>query len=118
MVAPIWGCPRARGCLRGICEVLASGPALEPSQEPPLFVAFREWMKQQRGTSDSTLADYGLPIRALLARLGDDPSSFDAQGLRQFVLEASRRSGWATAKRYTTALRMFLRFLISEGTCA
>jgi len=91
---------------------------VEPSQEPPLLVAFWEWMKQQRGTSDSTLADYGLPIRALLVRLGDDPSSFDAQGLRQFVLEASRRSGWATAKRYTTALRMFLRFLIAEGQCA
>jgi len=90
---------------------------VEPSREPPLLVAFWEWMKQQRGTSDSTLAGYGLSIRALLVRLGDDPGSFDAQGLRQFVLEASRRSGWARAKTCTTALRMFLRFLISEGTC-
>jgi site-specific recombinase XerD len=37
--------------------------------------------------------------------------------LRQFVLEKSQQSGWATAKTCTTALRMFLRFLISEGKC-
>jgi len=41
----------------------------------------------------------------------------DAAGLRQFVLQQSRTTGWAAAKSCTTALRMFLRFLIAEGRC-
>lgn len=86
--------------------------------EPVLVTAFCRWMRQQRGTGDQTLANYSRPIRALLSRLGDEPHRFDARSVRRFVLEESRRSGWATAKRCTTALRMFLRFLIVEGRCA
>lgn len=92
--------------------------SIEPNQAPPLLVAFLRWMRQQRGSCDDTLYHYGSCIRALLKRLGEDPSRFDAQGLRQFVLETSQQSGWARTKKHTTALRMFLRFLISEGKCA
>jgi site-specific recombinase XerD len=75
-------------------------------------------MREQRGTCETTLSNYARPIRALLARLGEEPSQFDASSLRNFVLERSRASGWAAAKTCTTALRMFLRFLIAEGQCA
>jgi len=92
--------------------------AAEPNQDPPLLVAFLRWMRQQRGSGDNILYHYGSCIRALLKRLGEDPTRFDARGLRQFLLEANRQSGWSRAKKHTTALRMFLRFLISEGTCA
>jgi len=91
---------------------------VEPIHDPVLLVEFRHWMRQQRGTCDLTLYNYGLSIKALLTCLGEDPARFDAQSLRQFILETSRHSGWAKAKRCTTALRMFLRFLISEGQCA
>ena len=90
----------------------------EPHQDPPLLVAFRQWMRQERGTGDGTLYQYSLRIQALLERLGDDPRRFDAQNLRQFVLETHRHAGWGVAKKCTTALRMFLRFLIAEGRCA
>jgi site-specific recombinase XerD len=90
----------------------------EPHQDPPLLVAFRQWMRQERGTGDSTLYQYSLRIQALLAHLGDDPRRFDAQNLRQFVLETHRHEGWGVAKKCTTALRMFLRFLVAEGQCA
>ena len=88
------------------------------AQEPVLFAAFCHWMRQQRGTCDPTLYNYSLSIRALLRRLGEEPGRFDAQNLRQFVLEYSQQRGWAAAKKCTTALRMFLRFLIAEGQCA
>ena len=52
--------------------------SVEPIQDPPLLVAFRQWMRQVRGTCDGTLYNYGLSIQALLARLGDDPRRFDA----------------------------------------
>ena len=92
--------------------------SVEQNQDPALLVAFRQWMIQQRGSCDRTLYEYGFCIRALLQRLGDDPSRFDAQGLRQFVMETSRQSGRAKTKMYTKALRMFLRFLVAEGKCA
>jgi site-specific recombinase XerD len=92
--------------------------SVEQNQDPALLVAFRQWMIQQRGSCDRTLYEYGFCIQALLQRLGDDPRRFDAQGLRQFVMETSRQSGWAKTKMYTTALRMFLRFLVAEGKCA
>jgi integrase/recombinase XerD len=85
--------------------------------EPGLFKEFCEWMRAQRGTSDQTLCNYGIPIRMLLRRFGEDPSKLDARRLRQFVLQQSRTTGWTTAKRCTTALRMFLRFLVAEGRC-
>ncbi|MFQ5973732.1 MAG: tyrosine-type recombinase/integrase [Alphaproteobacteria bacterium] len=86
--------------------------------DPVLLTAFGQWMRQQRGTCESTLSNYGRHIRELLGRLGDDPSQFDARSLRQFVIEASRTRGWAASKTRTTALRMFLRFLIADGQCA
>jgi len=89
--------------------------SVERNQDPPLFVAFGQWMRQVRGTCEGTLYNYGLIIKALLVRLGEDPHRFDAQSLRQFVLETSRHGA---ARRCTTALRMFLRFLIAEGQCA
>ncbi|MBI4249840.1 MAG: tyrosine-type recombinase/integrase [Elusimicrobia bacterium] len=83
-----------------------------------LMVAFCQWMRERRGTCESTLYNYGVHIRELLRRLGEEPEKFDARGLRQFVIEGKQACGWAAAKTRTTALRMFLRFLIAEGKCA
>lgn len=85
---------------------------------PSLFVSFCHWMQQQRGTCDSTLANYAIHICELLKRVGDDPTRWDARQLREFILDGSRTCGWASAKKRTTALRMLLRFLVAEGTCA
>lgn len=74
-------------------------------------------MRAQRGTSDQTLYNYGLHIRGLIRRFGEDLNRLDARRLRQFVLEEHRTAGWAKAKKCTTSLRMFLRFLIAEGYC-
>ena len=82
---------------------------------PVLLQSFCQWMREHRGTSETTLYNYGLPSRELIQRFGEDPGKLDAQRLRRFVLSQSRNTGWAVAKRCTTALRMFLRFLIAEG---
>jgi site-specific recombinase XerD len=89
-----------------------------PVHDPALLTAFCQWMRQQRGTCGGTLANYGIHIREFLTRFGEEPGTFDARSLRQFVLEASQARGWAAAKKCTTALRMFLRFLIADGRCA
>jgi integrase/recombinase XerD len=88
-----------------------------PICEPAPLIGFREWMHRQRGTCAATLDNYTLPIRTLLTRLGEDLSRLDARTLRQFVIEGSQTCGWSAAKKRTTALRMFLRYLIAEGKC-
>jgi len=98
--------------------VVKTPVAKSSAEEPPLLTEFRQWMRERRGTSEATLYNYGIHIRALLQRLGEEPFRFDAKSLREFVMEASRECGWASAKTRTTALRMFLRFLIAEGKCA
>jgi integrase/recombinase XerD len=88
-----------------------------PIHDPDLLSAFRQWMRQQRGTSDVTLRLHSIYIREFLRRLGEEPSRFHARRLRSFVLKKSRSCGVATVKQCTTALRMFLRFLIARGQC-
>lgn len=95
-----------------------TGRITEPAVGPPaLFQAFCAWMRALRGTSEQTLYNYGLRIRELFSSFGENPDDLNAAGLRQFVLQQSRTAGWAAAKSCTTALRMFLRFLIAEGRC-
>jgi integrase/recombinase XerD len=101
-----------------VAGVITASLIESTAQDPVLLTEFCQWMRQQRGTTHPTLYNYSLSIRDLLKQLGENPVKFDAQSLRQFVLEKSQQSGWATAKKCTTALRMFLRFLIAEGKCA
>ena len=89
-----------------------------PVQAPTLLLDFCHWMRQLRGTCEATLYNYGIHIRRMLNQLGEAPGKYDARRLRQFVMEAQQECGWAAAKKCTTALRMFLRFLIAEGKCA
>ncbi len=96
---------------------LIDRPAVERTV-PPLITEFDQWMQQHRGTCTSTLLNYEVHLRAFLIRVNDQPSTWDARTLREFVLEGTRTCGWAAAKKRTTALRMFLRFLIAEGRCA
>jgi integrase/recombinase XerD len=60
-------------------------------QDPVLLAEFYAWMRQQRGTAESTLYNYSIPLQDLLKRIGEDSQRLDAQCLRQFVLEQSRK---------------------------
>ena len=43
--------------------------------DPVLLVAFRGWMRQQRGTCDATLYNYSIHLRDLLKSVGEDPGT-------------------------------------------
>ena len=102
-------------CGAGVGVARAAEPA---AQDPVLLAAFYKWMREHRGTADLTLYNYSISIRDLLKRIGEDPRRLDAQGLRQFVLERSLKRGRSVVRMCTTAVRMFIRFLIAEGKCA
>lgn len=103
-------------CGAGVSFTHAPGSAT--AEEPVLLTQFCQWMREQRGTSDRTVRNYIFPLRDLLKCIEEDPGRLDAQSLRQFVLERSQKCGRGAVKNCTTALRMFLRFLIAEGKCA
>ena len=82
-----------------------------------LLLEFQEWMKTQRGTLDSTLNNYRLPIISLLKNLGTDSSLFTAKLLREFLIREMASFSQEKSKNWGTAIRMFLRFLIAKGRC-
>lgn len=99
-------------------EGAAIFPAKAVAPEPELLMSFWQWMRDQRGSADGTLSNYGRPIRELIRLIDEDPSKLTARFLRQFVMERSHQVGWAAANHCTTGLRMFLRFLIADGRCS
>ena len=85
---------------------------------PVLLHDFLAWMRQHRGVGEATLGQYEYHLADLLGCLGNDPSSFTAQKLRDFVQQQSRNySSRGGTKRLFTAVRMFLRYLTVDGRC-
>jgi site-specific recombinase XerD len=99
----------------GIVAAESSDPPVAPA--PSLPTLFCDWMRRQRGASDATLSIYSFELRTFIEKLGDDPTTYNARNIRQFVLNKSEHSGWASARKSICAIRMFLRFLISQGRC-
>jgi len=83
----------------------------------PIRAGFEAWMRQHRGATPTTLRIYGRVAADALAELGDDPAAFDAHGLRDFVLDRSRKHGRSKARQVMTAMRAFVRFLVATGAC-
>jgi site-specific recombinase XerD len=99
-------------------ELIAPVPLVSPQPpEPALLEAFRGWMRTHRGTTEATLRGYRQTLLALLHALGEQPESFEAKALRDFVLARAGHGGIGRAKTVVTAVRMFLRFLSAIGRC-
>ncbi len=89
-----------------------------PPPVPTLIVDFEAWMAHHRGTMSSTLRDsYRLPLRRLLAALGEEPSTWNAAGIRRFIMALAASRGRGVAKEAVTPVRMLLRFLAITGRC-
>jgi len=82
-----------------------------------LWEQFCQWMQAQRGTSKRTLDDYRNYLRTFLDAIHTNLDQVDASYLRKFILERGQRIGISRAKATTSALRMFIRFLIAQGKC-
>jgi site-specific recombinase XerD len=79
---------------------------------------FRDWMRDHRGVTESSLDVYEPILGDLITTLGDDAHAYTAEALRGFVLKRARPHGIARAKTITTAVRAFLRYLGATGNCA
>ena len=89
-----------------------------PPPIPPLIAEFEAWMVHHRGVLPSTLCDlYRLPLRRLLGTLGEEPTAWDAAGIRRFIMGLAATGGRCVAKNSVTPVRMLLRYLAITGRC-
>jgi site-specific recombinase XerD len=90
----------------------------EPETVPPLVKGFSDWMRQHRGATESTVANYVPLVKEFLGACGDDAAAYDAARVRAFIFARASRFGRSRAKSTVNAVRMFLRFLAVYGHCA
>jgi site-specific recombinase XerD len=103
--------------LRATDTARSAAPPARSQSDPALLGGFNDWMRQHRGARPATLSSYGRILLDAIGELGDDPSRYEAASLRAFVLDRASRHGRSKAKLVVTAMRMFLRYLSSEGQC-
>jgi site-specific recombinase XerD len=84
---------------------------------PELVTGFCEWMRRQRGVTDTTLRQYRRSAIALIGRLGDDPARYEAGALRAAVREVTGGHGAGMASHVAKVARAFVRYLAVEGRC-
>jgi site-specific recombinase XerD len=125
-------CPRAKGGRRnhhtifgarlfrrylveiGVCR--SATAATEPA-EAQLVARFKAWLGKHRGASDATIKLYARDAARLMTALGEDPTGWDAAGVRRYFMDRASRCGNGTVEKLTTSLRAFLRYLAVEGRC-
>ncbi|MCP4002909.1 MAG: tyrosine-type recombinase/integrase [bacterium] len=97
--------------------VVADLIAKQAEANPPLIDSFGQWLQQHRGVSAHTRRQHCRRAADFLRCLGDDPSRYDAQGIREFFVMRHRTSSQRSAQALAASLRAFLRFLIVQGLC-
>jgi site-specific recombinase XerD len=99
---------------RGVTSELAYRPA---STDHALVDGFCRWLIADRGVVKTTVNSYRQYVRDLVGQLGDDPSAYTAHGLRAFVTQRYGHYGRNSIRMVLAAVRMFLRYLATEGRC-
>jgi len=78
-------------------------------------IAFCDWFRTHRGAKEPTLRHYARGAIDLLRALGEDVSKWNAQAVRDFLLQRASHCGTRTTQALITSLRAFLRFLNFRG---
>ncbi len=87
-------------------------------EEPGQYLArFLIWLRRYRGIGDGTIQSYHKAMRVLLPHLGDDPDRYSATLIRNTVRYRLETASRDLVRRETSALRLYLRFLVLDGLC-
>ena len=94
-------------------------PLLEsPPQEKPLpdiLEKFSVWLEHTRSLCRCTCRAHIRRVSAILPGLGEDLDAYDAARIRKVLWEQIEHRSRTHAQSLTTSMRMYLRFLMSEG---
>lgn len=78
---------------------------------------FRQWLRQTRGICETSIQDYLGTVSAFLPEFGHDPDRYDAALVRDVLLRRCPGVASKRAQCIATCMRMYLRYLISQGAC-
>lgn len=82
---------------------------------PEIIERFGAWLELVRGNCASTVHIYCQEIAAALPVLGEDPSNYDAALIHSACRNRLENRSPSQIGQYITAMRMYLRFLVSEA---
>ena len=99
---------------RGIAPDSFLMPKPPPREELP---EFGDWLRHHRGVCETTVHDHVREIVAIVPDLGDRSETYDAALIRDVLLRRFRRISRTHAQRVAISMRMYLRFLASNGAC-
>ena len=96
----------------------AIGAATSSTREiPSSLSAFRDWLLRHRGLAMVTVERHERLITRMLPTLGADADKYNAASVRKVILDQIRGCRPAHAKTIVGALRVYLRFLATNGAC-
>ena len=108
-----------RGFLKYLVAIGRIVP-LEPvpiEQAPPVRLRrYAVWLEHHRGISEETIRWHVRLIAEMMPELGDDPCAYDAALIRRVLLKRMQSRSRNYALKLISAMRMYLRFLASEGS--
>jgi len=97
--------------------VASKVPAAPPAD--PLIGSFEDWMLRHRRVADVTLEfSYRPFLIRFLACVGRAAETYTAATIRGFILEQAGQYSRSSVQTGTSAIRMFLRYLATEGRCS
>jgi integrase/recombinase XerD len=79
--------------------------------------AFQDWLLRHRGLAIPTVERHERLITRMLPALGANAGEYDAASVRRVILDQIRGCRPAHAKTIVGALRVYLRFLATNGAC-
>ena len=111
--------------VRGFLKHLVEVDRIEPLEQAPVAAALPEclerfgaWLARNRDISAGSIHRYTSLIAAILPALGDDPAAYDARLIRRALFDHIEHRTRSHVQLLTTSMRMYLRFLVSEGRVA
>lgn len=111
--------------LRGFLKHLVSIGRIERLDPVPVEKAlparlcrFAVWLERRRGISPESIRRQVRSIAGMLPDLGDDPDAYDAALIRRVLFDRMEPWSQSYARQLAIAMRMYLRFLASEGGVA
>ena len=111
--------------IRKFCRYLAAIGQIEslepvPKQKPlpECLKRFSLWLERTRNISPASISKHIRQIAAVLPALGDDPRTYDAALIRRVLFEHIEHRSRNDARTLATAMRVYLRFQVSQGRIA
>ena len=98
-------------------DARAGAPVRQPALPDVRLEPFQQWLLRERGIAECSADTYMRTLRPLLRDIGHDVARYDAALLRDAILRQFERMSRKQARMLTTAIRAYLRHLVSTGQC-